>query len=266
MKRQKSLQFINSTQLKLLGVFLMVLDHIYDNFSSMGAPVWLKYAGRLVFPIFLFTLAEGFYYTRDRKKYLLRLLYASWTMTILATIVQTVLPNDHLVLMNNAFSTLFVTGLYIQVWDLMVDSFRQKNWRKTFKAIGLALIPVISVLPAFLAITYTENLSLTVTRAAVTLSLLAPNLLLIEGGPMLVLLGLGFYVLRKHRWAQAVILVALSAVIFATGDYLQSFMGVAAIPILLYNGEPGKGLRNFFYIFYPAHIILLYITATLLTR
>lgn len=265
MKKLSKAQFINSTQLKLFAALLMVPDHIYDNFIEFGPPVWLKYLGRLVFPIFLFTLAEGFYYTSDRKKYLLRLLYASWGMTILTTVVQMILPNDEVVLMNNAFSTLFVTGLYIYVWDRILESIRKKDWKKIFSSIGLALIPVVAVLPAFLAVTFTENLSLTVTRAAVTLSLLAPNLLLIEGGPMLVILGLGFYVLREWRWAQVALLLGVSALVFVTGSHLQSFMGVAAIPMLLYNGKPGKGLKNFFYIFYPTHIIILYVTATLLS-
>ena len=264
MKKLSKAHFINSTQMKLFAALLMVPDHIYDNFIAFGPPLWLKYLGRLVFPIFLFTLAEGFHYTRDRKKYLLRLLYASWGMTILTTVVQMILPNDEIVLMNNAFSTLFVTGLYIYVWDRTIASIQEKNWKKIFSSIGLALIPVIAILPALLAVTFTENLSLTVTRVAITLSLLAPNLLFIEGGPVLVLLGLGFYILRKWRWAQVALLLALSAVVFVTGDHLQSFMGVAAIPMILYNGEPGKGLKNFFYIFYPIHIVILYVAATLL--
>ena len=32
----------------------------------------------------------------------------------------------------------------------------------------------------------------------------------------------------------------------------------AAVPMLLYNGQRGAGLKRLFYIFYPAHVYLLY--------
>lgn len=36
--------------------------------------------------------------------------------------------------------------------------------------------------------------------------------------------------------------------------------------MVLYNGQKGKGFKNFFYIFYPTHIIALYLLATLLMK
>lgn len=42
-------QILDATTLKFLAVLLMVLDHIHEMFVSMGAPMWLTMAGRLVF-------------------------------------------------------------------------------------------------------------------------------------------------------------------------------------------------------------------------
>lgn len=75
-------QILDATTLKFLAVVLMVLDHIHEMFVSMGAPMWLTMAGRLVFPMFLFAASESFYYTHSKKRYLQRLLFASWGMTI----------------------------------------------------------------------------------------------------------------------------------------------------------------------------------------
>lgn len=43
-------------------------------------------------------------------------------------------------------------------------------------------------------------------------------------------------------------------------------MILAAIPIVLYNGEKGRGMRNFFYIFYPAHIAIFAIISFFMQR
>ncbi|RKW34014.1 MAG: hypothetical protein D8B43_00795 [Lachnoanaerobaculum sp.] len=73
-----------------------------------------------------------------------------------------------------------------------------------------------------------------------------------------------FYIFRKNRWIQIIVLVVISDVIFICSHDIQWMMVFAAIPMLFYNGKKGKGMKNFFYIFYPVHIILLYILSTLI--
>ena len=65
----------NATNLKLLAICLMFLDHIHEMFSASGAPIWLTMLGRVVFPLFMFLAADSFYYTHNRKAYLKRLLF-----------------------------------------------------------------------------------------------------------------------------------------------------------------------------------------------
>ena len=40
--------------------------------------------------------------------------------------------------------------------------------------------------------------------------------------------------------------------------YYEWYGALAAIPMLLYNGKRGGGHKAFFYLFYPAHIYILY--------
>jgi hypothetical protein len=86
----------------------------------------------------------------------------------------------------------------------------------------------------------------------------------VEGGFVLVLMGLGFYLLRKYRLAQAALILVIGALSWYSSKDSGGFqwlMVFAVIPLLLYNGERGKGGKYFFYIFYPAHIYLFYCIA-----
>lgn len=258
-------KLLNATTLKLLAVVLMFMDHIHQMFVSVGAPTWLTMAGRLVFPIFLFAASESFHYTCNKKKYLQRLLFASWGMTIFTFALQNVMPNSNVVLMNNAFSTFFISGLYMLFWDNFVEGLRNKKPKQMIKAILCCFIPVLCALPMFFAaaLSSNENIPFTFVKMLIMISLLIPNLLSVEGGAALVALGVAFYIFRKHRGIQIAILLILSAVVYVMNRDIQWMMCFAAIPIALYNGKRGKGMKNFFYIFYPLHIGLLYIISTI---
>lgn len=258
-------QLLSTTAIKCIAVVVMFLDHIHQMFVAAGAPVWLNMVGRLAFPLFLFAAAEGFHYTHSKKKYLQRLLIASLFMTVFTSALEIILPNENVVLMNNAFSTFFVAGLYMLFWDWFVQGIRTKSRKQVIKAILCCFIPILTALPFVVIgmLPANPDVPTSMLRHLAFIALLLPNILSAEGSVAFVLLGVLFYIFREHRGIQILFLFALSAAIYIAGDNIQWMMCFAAIPMLLYNGARGRGMKKFFYIFYPAHIGLLYIISTL---
>lgn len=68
----KSRLDLSALDLKLLAMAAMLVDHM--GYLLFPTTMWMRYVGRLAFPIFAFQIAEGWYRTHDREKYTLRLL------------------------------------------------------------------------------------------------------------------------------------------------------------------------------------------------
>jgi uncharacterized membrane protein YeaQ/YmgE (transglycosylase-associated protein family) len=242
---------------KIIGVLLMVFDHLHQMFWAQGAPYWFHWLGRPVLPIFLFMCAEGFYYTRSRKGYLLRLFIGFIGMNAANTILTFTLFNDNVMLINNVFGTMLLTALYLLFAETLREGVREKRAGKIMTGVFLMLFPVVYSMVFLIAL---NTLS---PQSVIALSFI-PNLVAVEGGVPAVALGMLFYLCRGKRLMQAAVLSAVSALSFITGSEsfsVQWLMIFALIPILLYNGKRGKGNKYFFYIFYPAHIYLFYIVA-----
>ena len=72
MKAEKSSPVGLSTfTLKLIAVISMAIDH--TGAVLFPSNIVLRMIGRLAFPIYTFLLVEGFFHTRDAKKYVIRL-------------------------------------------------------------------------------------------------------------------------------------------------------------------------------------------------
>ncbi|MDR2028191.1 MAG: conjugal transfer protein TraX [Treponema sp.] len=252
--KQNRYHILSGNAIKIIGILLMVMDHLHQMFISQGAPYWFNWFGRPVAAMFLFLCAEGFYFTRDRRIYMIRLLAGFFLMSIMNRVFNRYMPLEEVTLINNIFSTLFVAAFYMGLFDLVKKGITEKKAGKVFLAIGVFLLSLLIGLALLIALTK-EN----VTAAAVLLFI--PNPISAEGGFPLILLGLLFYILRKYRLAQAALVLAFGLLSWLTTHSAQWLMVFAVIPILLYNGQRGRGSKYFFYIFYPAHIYIFYVIA-----
>ncbi|MDR2359979.1 MAG: conjugal transfer protein TraX [Oscillospiraceae bacterium] len=270
---------LNAAAIKIIAIVLMVADHVHQMFAMSGAPNWLTWLGRPVMIMFLFASAESFYYTRNKRKYLTRLLVFCLAMSVAGAILQIKLQfpvletGETVTLMNNAFGTFFVAGLYMLFWDMLTDGIKNRKAGKIAGAVLVFAVPLLTYFPIQLITLNFDYFMqrMSIGQLSVLLSVCAslPSLMTVEGGPLIVLLGLLFYIFRRWRWAQVALLAAMSIAYFFMGrdsNSVQWLMIFAAIPMLLYNGEKGRSMKWFFYVFYPAHIYLLYIAAWLSIR
>ena len=65
----------NATQLKYIAIIAMTIDHLgwllYPGLVKGAVPVTMHIIGRLTAPIMWYFIAEGCYYTKNIKKYLI---------------------------------------------------------------------------------------------------------------------------------------------------------------------------------------------------
>lgn len=232
---------LNSLQLKLIGVSLMILDHLWVFFYNVF-PFWFTELGRIVAPLFLYLSIFGYYKTSNKLKYILRLGIAGVLMGISNLLyVKFLLDYYHLYLAftffsPNIFFSIGLTLLSIYLFEKIVNSEMEVN--------VTAFFTVLLVL---------------------TLSLFS----IVEGGIGYLGIGIAMYIGRKNKILASALILLWSIFIYCQfyyfGDILHTaphqWMFVFVIPfIYLYSGEKSKTIKNqflvkyFFYFFYPLHI------------
>ena len=212
---------LTGNQLKILAMITMTVDHV-------GAILFprlrlLRIIGRLAMPIYAYMIAEGCRYTRDRKKYLLRLL----RLGVLCQVV-------YLIAMGSLYMCILITFslsvCLINLLDLVEQEKSSRNWLKLWAGIIFAFFLCV-ILPDLLPNTDFE----------------------VDYGLPGVLLPVLIYGAGTRGLLLGVALVALNY----GGILWYAFLAVPFL--LLYNGQRGKAnIGKLFYWYYPAHLVAIY--------
>lgn len=245
--KQKSFQ-LTTFSLHIIAMLCMLVDHMWATVTSGNN--WMNCVGRIAFPIFAFLIANGYFYTHDRKKYFYRLLFFAVLSEIPFNLINssTLFNPFH----QNVLWT-FLISLLTMMW---IDHTRLKN-RKP-----------VSVLK---------------TAAIVLLSFLISTICCVDYLGFGVLTVLLFYFFHGHRWYDFlgqfsglfvinwILIKGMDLPLFTIREYTfyfptQGFALLALLPIWLYRGKQGphnKKIQFFFYSFYPLHMLLLFILTLL---
>ena len=229
---------LNRNHLKLIACLSMLIDHIgYVFFPYEEA---FRIVGRIAMPIFAFFIGEGCLHTRDRRKYLLRLL-------VLALICQSVYIAESIITGSN-------NGLYLNILFtfsfsiILCSTFLRLENENSFKNRVIFILTVT----AFWGMDYLFG------RISSSVGI---NLQIDYGIEGIILPV--FAVMSRDKNKKLILFtVGLAFVaerLYGLNSPLFLFAMMSAVLLYFYNGEGGrKNLKYFFYLFYPVHLAVIY--------
>ena len=223
-------------------MFCMLLDHMWA-FSIIQSDVFTC-IGRIAFPIFAFMIVEGYFQTSNLKKYILRLL----VFAVISEIPFNLMLGGRVFypVAQNVLWT-FLIGLCL-IW--LMEKVKDKN---------IAIRSLMLILLLFVGLVLGIMGMVDYYHAGIYTVLM-------------------FYLFRGRKWYHFILqLIGLWYIntellggyeyLFNIGSYTlhilrQSIAVVAIIPIWLYNGKQGyynKFIKYIYYLFYPCHILILWL-------
>lgn len=240
MKQNARLE-VTSAALHLMAMAFMLCDHLWG--TVVPGHDWLTCIGRLAFPIFAFLLVEGYFYTKDLRRYAGRLLLFALLSEI-------------------PFNLAMGSALFYPLHQNVLWSF----------LFALGLIHLNEKARARGRIW----LRLAAAGATVLLGTLLGLLTMVDYHHAGVLTVLVFYFFRGRRWwcrlgqllgLAYINLELLGGLVYpiplfgGTLDFpRQGLALLSLIPIWLYRGKQGphsRALRAAYYLFYPLHLLIL---------
>jgi len=235
---------IPASILKQIAVLSMLVDHItaglYDRgYWAAGNPVTaqgvkiykiLRGVGRIAFPIYCFLLIEGYFHTRNKWKYFLRLALFGLVSEI---------PFD--ICFNKSYFYMDYQNVYFTL------------------ALGLLGIILFDTLTEgdFISTSFLRRLG---ALACVGGCAFAAHLLKTDYAFYGVLVIFFFFLFRKQEMPRAFSTLGVLCVLSSLE--LVSVIDYAAFHF--YNGRRGRQRKYFYYIFYPAHLLIIAVVRLLM--
>ena len=209
---------LTGNQLKIIAMIAMTCDHA--GMQLFPQLLWLRLIGRLAMPIYAYMIAEGCRHTRNRRKYLLRLL----GMGVLCQAV-------YFVAMGSLYQCILITFSLSVLMICMYDYVEAGGSRAVLALVCGAVVFLCTVLPDLLPNTdYDVDYGLP--------GVLLP-LLIYGAGSRGLLLGLALVALKYGG--------------------LQWFAFLSVPLLLAYNGRRGTAnIGKLFYWYYPVHLAVIY--------
>ncbi|MCI8333481.1 MAG: hypothetical protein HFH25_02730 [Lachnospiraceae bacterium] len=289
------------TNLKRIALAAMVCHYI--GAFLPGAPLWLQWIGRLSAPLFFYCMAWSLDKTGDKRLYFKRLYFCSVGMAAFNLILSVIVEKTGLVtaVTTNMFASLFAGALFIEFLEYakrypkrgkrMLRSFL--FWQLAFAGLWAVLYELAGVPYAFLnlasaavgsaltcegafmyvlmgvAFYYTkeDKKKLSIAYLAICLIFFV-NSAFGLWGRIFMLLGSDIMVAIMEILTGLVLWGASFRPLFDVSHMLNNdfqWMMIAALPLLLCcNGKKDRSFKYFYYIFYPAHVYMLWFIGTVL--
>lgn len=235
--------YFSGAHLKYIAIITMLLSHLaQSNFLyNMGQDYWMVadifvFIGRIAMPIFCFFTVQAVIYTRDYRKYFLRMLIFALVSEIPFDLA--IYGKPFVSYSQNAIFTLLLAGITIFAIQKLLQS--QDNF--LINIMGIFLLTILGMLLAFILKT---DYSYKGVLAIVLLYLTRNNKIMTA-----LALAIGF-LFEFEVWGRVI-------------PVTYGFVYLAIPLIMLYNGKKGNQNKWAFYIFYPAHLFIIYLLKLLI--
>lgn len=290
---------MSSFSMKCVALLLMTIDHIGKFIPNI--PIYFRWIGRLAAPIFIFMCVYSMSYTHDRKKYIVRLYLANIAMVLIEWMLFSYFSSIwyKMPLENNFFRTLFLLSILLNI-NYTKDKRKSILLILAWQISGLIICVCVSiffpvsdffvcnVLPALLGNIFNTEGGLAIiilglgmnkyknNKLHFSLFYIVYSLFYLFNDLFNIIPRIAMYIpFNIFDRIDLTFIIMNYCIEFSTfwksvsfeelfTNYYQ-WMMCAALPLLLsYNKKQGRNCKYIFYLYYPIHLLILWMLSLII--